>query len=134
MPKSRTRSYLICYDIADPKRLTRIHRQVSAEALQVQYSVYLYRGSEARLEKLKYSLAKDIDEGRDDIRIYALPSRIDIHLGGKRATDEGIFLLGNDLERFESGHDDSAPPQSDTPPQASTNRHLHSTASPPARY
>ncbi len=103
MPKSRVRNYLICYDIADPKRLAWVYRQVSAEALQIQYSVYLHHGSEAKLEKLKRILAKGIDEKRDDVRIYTLPSHLDIHLGGKKSIDEGIFLFGDDLEKFESG-------------------------------
>ena len=32
--------YLIAYDIADPKRLSRVHRALKREGLPVQYSVF----------------------------------------------------------------------------------------------
>jgi len=41
--------YLISYDIADPRRLQRVHAFLRRHALPVQYSVFLARLSERRL-------------------------------------------------------------------------------------
>ncbi len=65
--------YLVCYDIADPKRLARVHRLVARRALMVQYSVYLARLRRRELEALREEIAARIREGEDDVRIYPLP-------------------------------------------------------------
>ena len=41
--------YLIGYDIADPKRLQRIHRRMTKYATPIQYSIFLFEGSEKLL-------------------------------------------------------------------------------------
>ena len=43
--------YLIGYDIADPKRLQRIHRRMTNYATPIQYSVFILNGSEKLLKQ-----------------------------------------------------------------------------------
>ena len=38
--------YLIGYDIANPKRLCRIHRAMKTHATPIQYSIFLLEGNE----------------------------------------------------------------------------------------
>jgi len=65
-------NYLLCYDIADPKRLLRVHRLVVKHALFVQLSVYYFQGDETGLESLLCELNDKIDARYDDVRAYAV--------------------------------------------------------------
>lgn len=66
-------SYLVCYDIADPKRLVRIYRYMRGCGIHMQYSVFFCRLSYPQLEQLKKDLKGYIKEDEDDVRIYPLP-------------------------------------------------------------
>ena len=44
--------YLLAYDIANPKRLVKVHRQVSRRGLALQYSVFLLLDTPAGLDGL----------------------------------------------------------------------------------
>lgn len=66
--------YLICYDIADPKRLGRVYRFMAGNGRHLQYSVFHCTLTWQELQVIKESLSNLIDEEKDDIRIYPLPS------------------------------------------------------------
>lgn len=83
--------YILCYDIADPRRLGRVHRLLKKTALPVQYSVFLYTGTEARFEHCLNELAHLIDPRQDDVRAYPLPERGLRWAIGQRTLPEGIF-------------------------------------------
>ena len=86
------RDYIICYDIANPRRLGRIHRQLKKQALALQYSVFLFRGSDAQLQQCLDKLQALMDEHQDDIRAYPLPHRGLRLVLGASALPEGIVL------------------------------------------
>ena len=44
--------YLVSYDICAPRRLVRVHRLLRREATALQYSVFLFSGSERQLDRL----------------------------------------------------------------------------------
>ncbi len=67
--------YLICYDIAEPKRLNRLHRHLKKWAAPLQYSVFLMSGDERQLERCMQQAAKIINSTEDDLRAYPLPKR-----------------------------------------------------------
>ncbi len=74
--------YLLCYDIADPKRLGRVHRAVSKLMWQLQYSVYYAEIMPDQIAALVTRLERLIDPLRDDIRVYAVEPLADaIRLG-----------------------------------------------------
>lgn len=100
MHVKRKRNWLICYDIADPRRLGRVHRLVSRQAMQVQYSIYLYHGSASDLQDLMSELRKRIHPREDDIRIYTLPRRPELILRGQTLAGESLFLLGEGVAEF----------------------------------
>jgi CRISPR-associated protein Cas2 len=64
--------YLIAYDIADPRRLQRLHRAVRTEAIAIQRSVFLMAGSVAAIERLLDRLAVLIAPDEDDLRAYPI--------------------------------------------------------------
>ncbi len=45
MSANHAREFIISYDIADPKRLSRIHRMLKRLAMPLQYSVFYARMS-----------------------------------------------------------------------------------------
>lgn len=69
------RQYIICYDITCPRRLGRIHRALKQCALALQYSVFLFTGTEQQLAHCLAELATLMNEHHDDIRAYPLPRR-----------------------------------------------------------
>lgn len=82
--------FVICYDISDPKRLSRLHRLLTKCAVPLQYSVFLFRGDERQLGRWLEQAAGIIDPKTDDLRAYPLPARgIKARLG-KPALPGGI--------------------------------------------
>jgi CRISPR-associated protein Cas2 len=65
--------YLVCYDIADPKRLVRVYRFMKGQGVHLQYSVFQCALTWPEFQRLKEKLASLIDIKEDDIRIYPLP-------------------------------------------------------------
>lgn len=84
--------YIICYDIADPRRLGRIHRVLKKQATAVQYSVFLFSGTEGQLQSCLAQLQHLMDPHQDDIRAYPLPQRGLRLVLGRKVLPEGIFL------------------------------------------
>ena len=88
-------SWLITYDIADRKRLGRLHRFVKKNAAPVQYSVYATQKSVAGIGRLASEIREYIKPQEDDVRIYQIPDRPLIMTLGKSALPEHVLLLGN---------------------------------------
>lgn len=64
--------YLLTYDIADPKRLTKIARRMEAVAERVQDSVFEAYLAPPELHKLLVQTTRVMKEEEDSLRIYAL--------------------------------------------------------------
>lgn len=62
--------YLVAYDIANPRRLGRIHRRIRKEGIAAQRSVFFIRGTEGQLNRLLDRLAREIKPTEDDLRAY----------------------------------------------------------------
>ncbi len=72
-------NYLVCYDIASPRRLSRVYRFMKGRGVHLQYSVFHCAMTWPELEQLKERLKDMTNLEEDDIRIYPLPA------GGKIA-------------------------------------------------
>ena len=88
--------FLLAYDIADPRRLARVHRTVKRQGLPLQYSVFLIADTPAVLDGLLAELDDIIDPRADDIRVYPLPTRLDADSYGRQILPLGVMLLGGD--------------------------------------
>ncbi|MEK6673968.1 MAG: CRISPR-associated endonuclease Cas2 [Nitrospirota bacterium] len=75
-------NYLVCYDIRDAKRLSRVFRHIKQRGVHLQYSVFYCRLTWEGLVKLKEQLRSIINEKEDDVRIYPLPSEIKVEIMG----------------------------------------------------
>jgi len=94
MSQDHAREYIICYDIGEPKRLSRIHRMLKRIALPLQYSVFYTRMSERQRNKLAELLEKRIDPLEDDLRIYPLPPQYNVQYLGCEPFMEGLIPGG----------------------------------------
>lgn len=82
MDTNRTR-YLIAYDIADSKRLQRIHKKVEAYAIGGQKSFYECWLTEHEFAKFKQEVTACMDNADDRIFIYQLHKDTEPALFGK---------------------------------------------------
>ncbi len=83
--------YLIGYDIPNPKRLQRLHREISKFATALQYSVFLYEGSEKAWSEYLKKILRLLNLKEDDLRIYPLHHCEAPSFYGKPLYPEGIF-------------------------------------------
>ncbi len=64
--------YMFCYDIANPKRLTKVAKTLENFGIRIQYSFFQCEISKNQVEKLKKALLKQIDTKQDKLFIYPL--------------------------------------------------------------
>lgn len=92
MAVNNVRGWLICYDIANPKRLARLHRFLKRFAQPVQYSVFYYEGSAAQLGRRMQDIAARINPRDDDVRAYPIPNPPLLHTLGRGVLPSGVLL------------------------------------------
>jgi CRISPR-associated protein Cas2 len=95
--------YLIAYDIANPRRLSRVHRTLKKHGLPVQYSVFTVVMKRKALIRLLGSLNALIKTVEDDIRCYRLPGHTDIKTLGRQYFPEDIMLFTGGINRILTG-------------------------------
>jgi len=95
MPINEKRPWLICYDIADPRRLGRVHRFLTTRSIPMQYSVFFAQVRSSELDSILAGLAGLIDEKEDDIRIYPLAAQ-------NASNYLGNTILPSDVEVIQS--------------------------------
>jgi len=100
MSFGEARGWLVCYDVADPRRLGRVHRFWKREAIAVQYSVFLAVGRRAAIERAVAASLRYIKTTEDDVRVYPLPERgfatgvgAALHYSATRIYGQGLGLL-----------------------------------------
>jgi CRISPR-associated protein Cas2 len=89
--------HIIAYDIANPKRLGRVHRYLKKMALPLQYSVFLIELDAERRDKIIRHLGTLIHDKQDDVRIYPLPDQPEWVMLGKALWGDGLLLTGMKL-------------------------------------
>lgn len=94
MALNEVRNWLVAYDIAQPRRLARVHRYLTQTGVPVQYSLFGLTATTRQMEVVRDELAALIDPGADDVRIYLLPRNPQIMSLGKRLLPEQALLLG----------------------------------------
>ncbi len=97
---SERRAYLICYDIAGPKRLAKVHRFLRERALAVQYSVFAGVFTPVGIDRVVRGLRALIDERYDDVRVYPVPHRTRVFLAGGEQLRGVLLLAGEQLAPF----------------------------------
>jgi len=70
--------YVVAYDVSEPRRLRRVHRVTSTHGTFLQRSVYLFSGEGAALVKVLQDATLVLEQGQDDLRVYALSGPDDL--------------------------------------------------------
>lgn len=84
-------SWVIGYDITDPRRLQRIYRVMLKHATPLEYSIFLLTGTEHAHRKCMDAITPLIDPATDDLRSYPLPQNGIRHRIGKPTLPPGIY-------------------------------------------
>ncbi len=92
-----TQTWLIAYDVREPRRLTTLHRALKKQALAVQYSVFVGRFTRRGIRHLVATI-NSIIAPQDDVRLYPLPQRPDWVFYGRSALPEAVYLLEQGLD------------------------------------
>jgi len=67
------RDFLICYDIADEKRVGKIGKLIEKNAMRIQRSVYFYEQvTQEELTVLVEKVLTILDVEADDLRVYVI--------------------------------------------------------------
>lgn len=93
MVLNASRSWLIAYDIANPRRLGKLHRFLIKNAMPIQYSVFHFEGSPGRMGQLMADIADRIDPDEDDVRAYMLPNPLQMVTLGRGSIPGDTMLL-----------------------------------------
>lgn len=88
----QSKTWLVGYDIANPKRLRSVHRFVAKSALSLQYSTYCLNATDKEIEDFLSVLSCIIEPAVDDVRVYHLPAKTRIWRYGVGGTAEGVML------------------------------------------
>jgi CRISPR-associated protein Cas2 len=98
MAVNQRQLWLISYDIADPKRLVRVHRWLKSLGLPVQYSVFTASLNTREARQLREQLAARTHRTQDDVRIYPLPADPKQICLGVQIFPDGIYLLESNID------------------------------------
>ena len=95
--------YLVAYDIANPRRLSKIHRALKNEGLAVQKSLFLVQGTDSSINRLLDRIASIMALREDDLRAYPImhPSKIWTN-GPNPLADFPVLYYGTTEENFKS--------------------------------
>ena len=96
----RATAWLVCYDIAEPRRLARVWRAVREFGVPLQYSVFWARLDGIGLGEALGAIATRIDPRADDVRLYPLPENVQITGLGRDVVPIGVDLGDPVLRRF----------------------------------
>ena len=87
-------TYILGYDICDPRRLQRVYRAMLRHAAPIEYSIFLLDGNETDVEICLKDIVPLMDAQLDDVRCYPLPVRgLQLRIG-RVCLPEGIVWTG----------------------------------------
>ena len=92
----RRRHWIVAYDIADPRRLKRVHRYLARRGEALQYSVFSVWLDETGMDRLMSGLARLIDPDQDDVRAWVVPPRAAVEVIGNGRLPGGVMLAGRE--------------------------------------
>ncbi len=92
--------YLVAYDIADSRRLARVHRVLKQQGLPVQYSVFTVVLKRKPLLHLLERINTLINQREDDVRCYRLPENSPADILGQQYFPDDVMLFTGGVNRI----------------------------------
>lgn len=86
------KTWLVCYDIREPRRLRRVHKRLREEGATVQYSVFSVHTDDRGMQRLLAELLALIDARADDVRAYHVPERCAVWALGVQSLPDGVHV------------------------------------------
>ena len=95
--------YVVAYDVTEPRRLRRVQRVTSRHGVFLQRSVYFFSGEGTELVRVLREAAGVLEQGQDDLRVYALSGPDDLwFLCGTSPPLVGLIHLPDRTPNFHS--------------------------------
>jgi len=88
------KTFVIGYDIRQPRRLSRVRRVMVRYAAPIEYSIFVLCGNLEAANRCLGEVLKLINPQEDDLRCYQLPVRGRQFRLGRASLPEGIFWTG----------------------------------------
>ena len=88
------RAFITGYDIANPRRPQREHREMCKHATPLEYSVFLMVGDQRTKDLCMTKMAALIKDSEDDVRCHPLPARGFQGRVGRASLPTGIQWTG----------------------------------------
>ena len=82
-------TYIIGYDIRDPKRLAKVHRKMLGFGIPIEYSVFLMTGTLGDALRCASVMRTVVNLREDDVRCYRIPDR-----GARGHSGRGVLPAG----------------------------------------
>ncbi len=92
---TEAKTWLVAYDIREPRRLRRLHRCLKREGVAVQYSAFCVEATDRQLDQVLRRVTAIIDARVDDVRAYHVPEHCQVWQLGRQQFPEGVFLEGS---------------------------------------
>lgn len=67
--------WLVTYDIANPKRLSKVFRYLKKQGTHLQYSVFIVAANSHQIKLIMQGLEDIINAKHDDVRAYKIPAK-----------------------------------------------------------
>lgn len=88
--------YIVCYDITETKRRTRLRKNLLRFGNAAQYSVFECDLAPRQAQRMKKTIAAIIDKNEDNVRIYPMCEQcanfVDV-FGGKPLEKNEVFYV-----------------------------------------
>lgn len=86
--------YLLAYDIADPRRLQRVHRCLSRTGMRVQYSVFVAFADPPGLAAILDEVEGLMHKREDDLRAYPITHPGELWFQGRQVLSGPLLRPG----------------------------------------
>ena len=100
MSTHQIKTWLVAYDIREPRRLRRVHRCLRKLGLPAQYSAFTVEADDVEIADHLARLEQLIDARVDDLRAYHLPASCPVWRLGQQAWPEGLILAPREAARL----------------------------------
>lgn len=88
---------VVCYDIPDTKRRTRLHKTLKGFGQPAQYSVFECDLSARQVQRLIKAIRGVIETGTDNVRVYqvcrACAGRVEVFGGKSLEETAGVYVI-----------------------------------------